>query len=123
MGASPGDGALQTSRDQNLHDLVGAGINAHYRGVPVHARYRIFRHIAIAAEQLQATVDYFSLRVGDPVFRHRGSDRVELARDVLADAMVEKDFGERRFGLAFRQDELRVLKLETFLPHTCRSLT
>src|SRR5438270_3757080 len=48
--------ASQAPRDQQLHDLVGAGIDALDARVAVHARDRVLVHIAIAAEQLQASV-------------------------------------------------------------------
>ena len=68
--------------DQQLHDLVGAAIDALDAGVAVHPGDRIFIHIAIAAVQLQAFVDDFSLQVRQPVFRHRRRDRIETAGDV-----------------------------------------
>src|SRR6266487_3349335 len=40
----------------------------------------------------------FPLGVGDPVFRHGGGVGVELARDMLADPMLEKDLGQGRIG-------------------------
>src|SRR5882724_10609518 len=63
---------LQSSRDQQLHDLIRPCIDAHYAGVAEEARDRIFVHEAIAAEQLQAAVHDGAEQVGEPVFRHRG---------------------------------------------------
>ena len=63
----------------SFHDLVGAGVDALHARVAIHARDRVFVHIAIAAEQLQAAVDDFVLQVGQPVLGHRGRDGIELA--------------------------------------------
>src|SRR4249920_909792 len=90
---------LKASRDQELHDLVGARIDAQNTRVPVHPRDRIFVHIAIAAEQLQAAVDHFALGVGKPVFGHRGGDGVEFAFDMPFDAVIEENLGDCRLGL------------------------
>src|SRR2546421_3795540 len=105
-------GELQTPRDQQLHDLVGAGIDALYPRVAVHARNRVFVHIAIAAEQLQAAVDDLVLQVGEPVLRHRGGHGVELALDMPLDAMVVEDPPDGRLALAFGELELRVLEFD-----------
>src|SRR5215470_12315201 len=107
--------SLQASRNQQFHDLVGARIYAQYARVAIHPRDRIFVHIAIPAEQLQASVDHFALRVGEAVFGHRGGNRVEFALDMPLDAMVEEDFGDCRIGLALGKLELRVLKLNNRL--------
>src|SRR5882672_5429876 len=52
QGESERKRASQTPRDQQLHDLVGAGIDAQHPCVAVEARDRVFVHIAIAAEHL-----------------------------------------------------------------------
>src|ERR1043165_330391 len=82
-GASPAmtkTARLQAPRDQHLHDLVGAGVDALHPRVAEHARDRVFVHIAIPAEQLQATVDDVALQVGEAVLGHRRCDGIELAR-------------------------------------------
>ena len=61
---------LQAPRDQKLHDLVSAGVDPHYPCIAIHPRDRIFVHIAVAAEQLQAAVDDAVDQIGMPVFRH-----------------------------------------------------
>ena len=99
-------------RDQQFHDLVGAAIDALDAGVPVHAGDRIFVHVAIAAEQLKAFVDDFSLEVGQPVLRHRRGYGVEAAVDVAGDAIIIEDAADGGFRLQFGELELRVLKID-----------
>src|SRR5262249_23829069 len=103
--------ALEAARDEKLHDLVGAGIDPLHPRVAVHARDRIFVHIAIAAEQLEAAVDDFVLQVGEPVFRHRGGHGVELVADMTLDAVVVEDPPDGRLALAFGELELGVLEV------------
>src|ERR1700755_70002 len=100
--------ALEAARDEKLHDLVGAGVDALHARVAIHARDRIFVHIAIAAEQLQAPVDDFALQIRPAVLRHRRRDGFELPGEMALDAMVVKDARDRRLGLAFGEHELRV---------------
>src|SRR2546421_4118677 len=83
--------ALQAARDQELHDLVRAGVNAHYARIPVHARDREFLHVAVAAKELQTAVDNLSLHIGDPVFRHRGGHGIERAVEITLDTVVVKN--------------------------------
>src|SRR5215467_4014267 len=115
MGPSNSYGASKASRDQQLHDLVGARIDAQNSRIPVHPGDRIFVHIAIAAEQLQAPIDHFALRVGEAVFGHRGGHGVEIAPDVPFDAMIEEYLGNGRIGLALGKLELRVLEFDNRL--------
>src|SRR4029078_5313710 len=112
---SPSVRWLQAARNQELHDLVGARIYACHACVPVHARNRIFLHITIAAEQLQATLDDPPLQISDPVFRHRGSDGVQCALEVPVDAIVMEYARNGGLGLAFGKHKLRVLELNYFL--------
>src|SRR6266536_2992701 len=49
-------GALQAPRDQHLHDLVGAGADAHDPGIPIHVRDGVFFHVTITAKQLQGSM-------------------------------------------------------------------
>src|SRR6478736_2325161 len=96
----------QHARDQYLHDLVGTAEDASDASVLVHAGDRIFVHIAVAAVELQALVDDLALQVGDPILRHRGGRSVELALQVLLDAVIDEDSRDRRLGLAFGELEL-----------------
>jgi len=41
---------LQRARNNLLHDLVRPAINALHPRIGIHLRYRIFQHIAVAAE-------------------------------------------------------------------------
>src|SRR5437868_3122115 len=102
----------QTPRDQQLHDLVGAGVDALHAGVAVHARDRVFVHITIAAEQLQTAVDDFVLQVREPVFRHRGGDGIELTAQVPLHAVVVEDAADGRLALALGELELGVLEID-----------
>src|SRR3546814_4098187 len=54
FGAVRFSATYQRSRDHFLHDLVGAAVDTLDAGVGPVARDRIFRHVAVAAEQLQA---------------------------------------------------------------------
>lgn len=45
-------------RDDHLHDLVGAGVDALNAGVHVRAADRILEHVAVATEELEAGVDH-----------------------------------------------------------------
>jgi len=49
--------AKERSRDQLLHDFRRASVDATHTGVGVGAGNRIFQHVAIAAEQLQAGIE------------------------------------------------------------------
>src|SRR5436305_7537214 len=99
-GTSPAMTAvLQTPRDQQLHDLVGAGVDALYARIAVHARDRIFVHITIAAEQLQAAVDNLVLQIGEPVFGHRRRHGVEFMAEVALDAVVVEHAADGRLAL------------------------
>src|SRR5215468_5535810 len=107
--------ALEAARDEKLHDLVGPGIDALHPRVAVHARDRIFVHIAIAAEQLQAAVDDFVLQVGQPVLGHRGRDGIELPPQVALHAVVMEDAADGRLGFALGELELGVLEVDDLL--------
>src|SRR5665213_1147114 len=84
------DDGLETPRDQQLHDLVRPRVDTQHPRVAVEARDRIFVHIAIAAEQLKAAVDDLGLDVGQAIFGHRSGHRIELAGDVLGDAIIDE---------------------------------
>src|SRR6185503_16296593 len=61
-----GGGKLQTPRNEQLHDLVGAAIDALYAAVRIHARDGVFVHVAITAEKLQAFVHDLALQIAEP---------------------------------------------------------
>src|SRR6516164_1686455 len=78
----------RTPCDQKLHNLVSAGIDTHHARVAIHTRDRKFLHIAVAAEELQATIDDLSLQIGDPILGHGGRNGIERAAKIALDAMV-----------------------------------
>src|SRR2546422_1246896 len=76
--------------DHELHDFVRSGIDAHHPRVAIHARNWKLLHVAVTAEQLQTAIDDLSLQVGEPVFGHRGGDRIERAAEIALDTMIVK---------------------------------
>src|SRR5262252_1296383 len=107
--------ASQTPCDQKLHDLVSARIDTHHARVAIHTRDRKFLHIAVAAKELQATIDDLSLQVGDPVLGHGGRDRIERAVKIALDAMVVEHPRDCRLRFAFGEPELGVLEFDNLL--------
>src|ERR1041385_7433160 len=105
----------QAARNEKLHDLVGAGVDPLHARVSIHARDRVFVHIAIAAEQLQAAVDDFVLQVGQPVLGHRGCDGIQFLAQMALDTMVVEDAPDGRLGLALGKLELGVLEVDDLL--------
>jgi hypothetical protein len=73
--------------------------------------------------QLQAFVDDFALRVGQPQLRHRRHGGIEFAAQMQIDAVMAEHFADRRFRLAFGELELRVLEFDDLLAESRRSLT
>ena len=107
--------ASQTPRNQKLHDLIGAGVDTHHARVAIHTRDRKLLHVAIAAEELQATIDDPSLQVSDPILGHGGRDRIERAAKIALDAMVVKHPRNCRLRFAFGEPELRILEFNYLL--------
>src|SRR3954464_4401805 len=62
---------LQRPSDQLFHDLIGAAVDLLDPRIGVEAGGRIFPHVAVAAEELQALVDQLALQVGGVVLGHR----------------------------------------------------
>ena len=56
--------------------------------------------------------DDLVLFLGAPVLGHRSGRCVELAFDVLDDALVDEGASDQRFGFALRKLEFRVLEIE-----------
>ena len=96
--------------------LVRAAIDALDAAVAVHAADRILVHEAIAAKQLQAAIDDLAFKIGGPVLRHRSGRRIELALQVLPDAVVHEHACHGRLCLALGQHELRVLEVHDGFP-------
>src|SRR6516164_9561499 len=107
--------ASQTPCDQKLHDLVSAGIDTHHARVAIHTRDRKFLHIAVAAEELQATIDDLTLQIGDPILGHGGGNRIERAIKITLDTMVVKHPRNCRLRFAFGEPELGVLEFNYLL--------
>src|SRR5215469_5404368 len=107
--------ASQTPCDQKLHDLVSAGIDTHHARVAIHTRDRKFLHIAVAAEELQATIDDLSLQISDPIFGYGGRNGIERAAKIALDAMVVKHSRDCRLRFAFGEPELGVLEFDNLL--------
>src|SRR5262249_47459893 len=105
----------QAPCDQKLHDLIGAGIDTRHPGVTIHSRDRKFVHVAIPTKKLQATVDDFSLQVGQPILGHGGGNRIERAGKVAFDAMVVKHACDCRLRLALGKSELGILEFDELL--------
>src|SRR6478609_9076394 len=57
--------------DQFLHDLVRAAVDLLHPRVGVEPRDRVFPHVTVAAEELQALVDQRALQVGGEILGHR----------------------------------------------------
>ena len=69
--------ALQRSRHEFLHDLVGAAVYPLHASGGIDARDRVLDHVAVAAEDLNAPVDDLAFLVSGPVL---GSDAVAASR-------------------------------------------
>src|SRR5580692_13185070 len=90
-GTTRNDGTeSQAAGDEHLHDLVGAGIDAHHPRVAVDARDRKLLHVPVAAEELQAAVHDRAQDVREPVLGHGGGYRIESAVKVALEAVVVK---------------------------------
>src|SRR6266852_1063906 len=101
--------------DQELHDFVRSGIDAHHPRVAVHARDWKLLHVAVTAEQLQTAIDYLSLQVREPIFGHRGGNRIEGAVEIALDTVIVKHPCDGRLRLAFGKHELGVLEFDDLL--------
>src|SRR5262245_56258604 len=83
-------GLSQAAGNHQLHDLVGAAIDALHPGVAIHAGDRELVHIAIAAKELQTAIDDRALQIGETVLRHRRGGGVEAAAEMPFDAMIDE---------------------------------
>jgi len=85
--AAPGGGLLvfldflnlERAGNKHAHDLIRPTINALNTGIGIHTANRIFVHIAVAAEELQAIIDDFVFAFGAPKFCRCRAIGVELA--------------------------------------------
>ena len=110
-GSRLGGRGLQRPRHQLLHDLGGAGVDAVHAGVGVGARDRVFQHVAVAAEELQAGVEHLVVELGQPPLAHGRRGGVELACQEQLQAVVEEHARHRHLGLHLGQLEARVLEI------------
>src|SRR2546422_683861 len=83
-----------------------------HAAVGPHAGDRVIRHKPVPAVELQALIDDAALAVGEPILGHGGREGIELAGDEAFDAVVEEYAGDMRLGLALRQLEARILKVD-----------
>src|SRR5580698_9275703 len=51
----------QASGNEQFHDLIGSGIDAQHPRIAIKPRNRIFVHVAVAAEHLQAAIQDFAI--------------------------------------------------------------
>jgi hypothetical protein len=73
--------SLQAAGDEQLHDLVGAGIDAHHPRIAIKPRDRVLVHVAVAAKQLQAAIDDLAHQVRVPVLGPDASGAKACAND------------------------------------------
>src|SRR5690606_33243924 len=105
-----GPGPVTASRseptgDEILHHLVAAREDPQDPGSGVELRDRVFGHVSVAAEQLQATVHDDAELIGGPVLRHgRGLD-IEFTLQMPGEAVVEENPVGAGNGRAFGQFE------------------
>src|SRR5690349_1157567 len=79
----------QGPADDLLLDLGRPAVDRGDPAVEVGLRDRELHHVAVAPVQLHALVDQLVLGLGRPPLRHRRVDGVELAVQVLAQAVVD----------------------------------
>src|SRR5450759_5402855 len=103
---------LKPARDQFLHHLRGAAVNARHARVDESARDRVFRHVAVAAVQLQHVVQTRAQRLGGEEFGDRRFFHRQLAPQVLGQVMIDHDAHRSGFRLQLSQFELGVLEIE-----------
>src|SRR4051794_9443998 len=100
----------QVPTDELLHDLVGAGPDLGYPGVPPGACDPVLVHVAVAAVQLDALVEDVVLHLGAPPLGLGRVDRGQLPGGVGPHALVDEGLGDVDLGLQLGDLELVVLK-------------
>ena len=81
----------QASADDFLHNLGGTAVDGLHTRVEIRARNRVFAHVAVAAVQLEATVDEVDLLLSGVPLGHRGLFDGELLLEVQRDELVDHD--------------------------------
>src|SRR5690606_8767367 len=92
-------GRLQVPADEQFHDFRSTSVDAADAGVGEDARNRIFAHVAVAAEQLQALVDDAALALGGPQLGHGALLRSQGAGDDTLQALVQERPAHGEIGL------------------------
>src|SRR3712207_2041676 len=101
--------SLKAARDQQLHDLIRATIDAGDPGILVIGRKGLFDPVPEAAMKRKAIINDPVLEVRYPIFRHRGSGRVHFSLYMPLKAVINEDASHCRLGLAFSELELNRL--------------
>src|ERR1700722_1920508 len=99
----------QALSDDLLHDLRGTSRDAHDARVDIGARDRVFEHVAVAAEELQAFVDRLHMQVARIKLRHRGIDGIEFVLQIERDALIDEGPPRRDLRCEPGQHEARIL--------------
>lgn len=92
------------ARNDDLHDLIGAGVDGLNGGVAVVGGNRIFLHETVAAMQLEALRSNFLLKVGAPVLAHRHFGHDLVAAHVSGEELVGERLTDLVFGFEFGQN-------------------
>src|SRR5690349_19129111 len=100
----------ERATDDLLLDLGRAAVDGADAAVDERLRDGVLHHVAVAAVQLHRLARELVLQLGRPVLRHRRQRRVELAVEVLADAVVDEDLRDLRLGRHLGDEEPVVLE-------------
>ncbi|GIR46399.1 MAG: hypothetical protein CM15mP55_3750 [Hyphomicrobiales bacterium] len=80
---------LKRGGHQHTHNFVRPAINALHARIGIHAADRIFVHIAIATEKLQAGVNNLALALAYPEFCSGGGICIKFAAHKLVGQLVD----------------------------------
>lgn len=98
--------------DELLHDLVRTAVDLLHPGIGVEASNRVFDHVPVAAEYLQAAVNDPVLSIRRPVLPGRRLLCRQRSLDVFAGEVVDEGADGQCLGGTFGEDEFRVLETE-----------
>ena len=93
-----------------LHDLAGTAVDALDARVDEVAGDRVFLHVAVAAEELQALVRHFALQLGGGELGDGGVGGAEFTAVVLLDGLFAERFVDLHLGVQVGEDEAGVLE-------------
>lgn len=96
--------------DNLLHDLAGATVDALDARVDEVAGDRVFLHVAVAAEELQALVRHLALQFGGGELGDGGVGGAEFAAVVLLYGLFAERFVDLHLGVQVGEDEAGVLE-------------